>query len=124
MAKKSDIIIFQNFNETQLKRLINQLSKIREYDTFIDYIYDPTTKLRAGNELYSINEHVLVSIESLYGTIKTDCENELLPGGKVLGKIIDPLFFQENYLKVQLITKNNQKSYDIYKSYISKINII
>jgi hypothetical protein len=122
MARKADIILFQNFNKEQLQRLIQQLGHLRDYHQFIDYIYDGDAIL---DKDFKLKEHVSVDVESIYySTIKKELEGVDLPDNKIVGKIIDPLFIKENYYLVEIQTPVQKHQLEIYYSNLSKINII
>jgi uncharacterized radical SAM superfamily Fe-S cluster-containing enzyme len=122
MARKADILLFQNFNEEQLKRLISQLSHIREYDILLDYVYDGKPKLKDN---FFIGENILVDLDSVYySQIKKDIKETILPNNQILGKIIDPLFIKENYFLVEITTPKRKFISEIYCGNLCKINII
>lgn len=122
MARKSDILLLQSFNEEQLKRLLSQLSHIKEYDILLDYIYDGKPILKDG---HIIGNNVLVNVDCLYySQLKDDIKESILPNNQVIGKIIDPLFIKENYLLVEITTPKRKFVSEIYCGNICKINII
>jgi hypothetical protein len=124
MGKRSDLIIFKNLNDTQLKRLINQLSHLKEYDNFLDYIYDPNIAIECGNKKFEINENVLINVGNLYGSVKKELEDINLPHNQIIGVIVDPMFVKENYLLVDISTPVATRRIEVYYNYISKIQII
>ena len=122
MARKSDILLFQNYNTEQFKRLISQLSHIKEYDALLDYIYDGKPILKDN---FVIGENVLVNIDALYySELKDDILERSLPNNQIVGKIIDPLFIKENYFIVEITTPKRKFKSEIYCGNLCKINII
>lgn len=122
MARKSDILLFQNYNTEQFKRLISQLSHIKEYDALLDYIYDGKPILKDN---FFIGENVLVNTDALYySQLKDDIQDCILPNNQIVGKIIDPLFIKENYFIVEITTPKRKFKSEIYCGNLCKINII
>jgi hypothetical protein len=122
MARKSDILLFQNYNTEQFKRLISQLSHVKEYDALLDYIYDGKPILK---DSFFIEENVLVNTDALYySQLKEDMKEYNLSNNQIIGKIVDPLFIKENYVIVEITTPKQKYQVEIYCGNLCKINII
>lgn len=122
MPRRSDILLIKNFNDEQLKRLLQQLAHLKEYNELLDYAYDASTIL---NNKFKIGENVLISIESIYSSqFKRETEDINFPDNKIVGKIIDPLFVKENYYLVEISSPVCKYTIEIFYNYICKINII
>lgn len=118
MPRRSDTVFFKNLNDKQIKTLINQLSHIKKYNEFIDYVYDETIN---NSQSFAPNTFVLIDSKSIYySTLKSYYKNQLY----VIGKILHPIFIKEHYYLVEIHTDKETYQLEIYYNYISHIKII